>query len=301
MATRELVRRFRQQHGLVTRDQLYACGVGRDAVRRRIATGEWQLLGRTVLRLAGAPNTPEQQLMALCLACGPAAVVSHQSAGWLWGMLGPPERHHVCLGRNMTARARLGAVHHVREWPIAVVNTRGFPCTSPARTLVDLARELPADALDSAVDQALAARVVALDGVRAELDRLARRGRHGLANLRRSLDWRQGAGSAQPSVLESMALRLLRSAGIVPVATEVVPHRDLGYRVDMLLCPGLALEVDGYSYHHSAEQMTEDARRRNRLNLAGTRVLVYTWRDIDYDGHRVVSEVRAAMSQLATA
>ncbi len=64
-----------------------------------------------------------------------------------------------------------------------------------------------------------------------------------------------------------------------------------------MLCAGLALEVDGYSYHQGAEQMAEDVRRRNRLHLSGTRVLVYTWRDIAYDGHRVVQEVRWAMAQ----
>jgi very-short-patch-repair endonuclease len=94
-----------------------------------------------------------------------------------------------------------------------------------------------------------------------------------------------------------MTLRLLHGAGIAPMGIETRPHSELSYRLDILLAPGLALEVDGYSYHHSAQQMAEDARRRNRLQLAGTQTLVYTWRDIAHDGPRVVLEVRTALSQ----
>jgi very-short-patch-repair endonuclease len=113
--------------------------------------------------------------------------------------------------------------------------------------------------------------------------------------LRSALAWRSPSGH-QPSVLESKTLRLLRSAGLKPAAVEVRPAPGLNYRIDILLCSGLAMEVDGYAYHHSAEQMAEDARRRNRLSLAGTQVLVYTWRDIVYDGRRVLAEVVRAMA-----
>ena len=82
-----------------------------------------------------------------------------------------------------------------------------------------------------------------------------------------------------------------------PLAVEVRTGDDLSYRVDIMLRPGLALEVDGYAFHHTPEQLTEDARRRNRLYLSGTQVLVYTWKDIVYDGHRVIAEVRQALAQ----
>ena len=51
-------------------------------------------------------------------------------------------------------------------------------------------------------------------------------------------------------------------------------------------------------YHNSPGQMAEDARRRNRLQLSGVQTLVYTWRDVVYDGHRVVAEVRNALDRL---
>jgi hypothetical protein len=45
--------------------------------------------------------------------------------------------------------------------------------------------------------------------------------------------------------------------------------------------------------------MANGARRRNRLFLSGTQVLVYTWRDITHDGHRVLAEVAHAMARAA--
>ena len=106
--------------------------------------------------------------------------------------------------------------------------------------------------------------------------------------------WRTFPGSSQPSVLESRTMRLLRQAAITPLAAEVKAGPDLSYRVDILIAPGLAVEVDGYTYHNGPEQMTEDARRRNRLSLSGVQTLVYTWKDMVFDGHRVVAEVRNA-------
>jgi len=150
--------------------------------------------------------------------------------------------------------------------------------------------------LEGMVDRALATKLVTPDGIEAELARLAQRGPRGIGTLRAALNWRPAAAS-QPSVLESSTLRLLHGAGVKPLAVEVRVSDDLSCRVDILLRPGLALEVDGYTYHHSPEQMADDARRRNRLHLGGTQVLVYTWRDIVYDGHRVIAEVRKALGQ----
>jgi very-short-patch-repair endonuclease len=92
--------------------------------------------------------------------------------------------------------------------------------------------------------------------------------------------------------------RLLTQAAIRPLAAEVKAGPDLSYRVDILIAPGLAVEVDGYTYHSGPGQMAEDARRRNRLQLSGVQTLVYTWRDVVYDGHRVVAEVRNALDRL---
>ena len=97
-------------------------------------------------------------------------------------------------------------------------------------------------------------------------------------------------------------LRLLDRAGIVPLATEVVissgdPEGGTpsSYRLDVVIVPGVAVEVDGFRYHHSPEHKTADERRRNRIRLGGTFLLVYTWWDVAREPDRIVSEIRAVL------
>lgn len=296
---RELAKRFRDQYGIVSRSQLYALGASRALVRRRLATGEWEAMNGRVVRLASAAPAPEQQLLGLCLAAGPGAVASHLSAAWLWHLCELPERHAITVARTMSSRTMGGDVHRPRQYPSRVVVQRGIPCTTPLRTIVDAAAVCTPDELEDVVDRALANRLVSVDGIEAELARTAGVGRPGTRALRGALAWRRSVGCAKASALESLALRLLHRAGIKPLGLEVKVGDDRTYRVDIMLRPNLAMEVDGYAFHSGPEQMTEDARRRNRLLMSGVRVLVYTWRDIAHDGHRVLAEVRHALSQTA--
>lgn len=298
-ATRELARRFRAQHGVVSRSQLYALGVTTSMVRRRLATGEWEKLSSKTVRLSGSGHTPEQDLLALWLTAGPSAVASHQSAAWLWRFADVPPVHAVTLPRGASGRAVNGRVHRPQEFPSHVVTLRNIPCTDPLRTIVDAAAVVSPEELDGIIDRALASQVVCMEAIERELERRARQGCGGVKALRAAMSWRHSAGVAQPSVLESRALRLLHRGGIKPLAVEAKTGEDLSYRLDILLRPGLALEVDGYAYHNSADRAADDARRRNRLHLSGTDVLVYTWRDINYDGHRVIAEVRSALARLS--
>jgi hypothetical protein len=293
---RELARRFRDQHGVISRSQLRALGASRHMVQHRLNTGEWERVSPKTLRLVGAGRCPLQDLFALCLTAGPTAVASHQSAAWLWQFANPPEHHAVTVARGSCSRTNIGEVHRPRDFPLHIVTLRNIPCTDPLRTIVDVAGITSPEVLEDIVDKALASKVVSIDAIETELDRLARKGRPGVEALRSALSWRRKAGLAHPSVLESRALRLLTRAGVTPVGVEVKTGTDLSYRVDILLRPGLALEVDGYTFHHSPDQLTEDARRRNRLYIGGTQVLVYTWKDIVHDGHRVIAEVRQALA-----
>ena len=297
---RELRFRFRHQHGLITRQELRLLGVTSAEERRRRAAGEWEVAGPGVLRLAGAPRTPEQGLLAACLVCGATAVASHQSAAWMWGLLDRfPDRPAVTVARTGRTRVRGVEVHRPVDYPAHVVVVRRVPCTNPLRTLVDLAVASPAAGLDAAVDRALATRLLTVGAIDAELRRLARQGRAGVGALRASLRRRGLIGAPHPSVLESRTLRLLRQHGITPLACEVKMGPDGRYRVDVLLAPRVVMEVDGFAYHSDPEQVAEDKRRRTRLRLEGILVLDYTWRDIVYDSRRVARECLAARAGAA--
>ena len=292
VAARELARRLRDQHGVISRDQLRAIGVGPAMVAQRLQSGEWEAVMPSVVRLAGSAPTPEQRLFAECLAVGPAAIASHLSAAWLWRLTGPPDRHHLTVPRATSARAGSAHVHRPRDFPAQVASVKQIPCTTPLRTIVDVAGLCRPEELGDIVDNALSKRLVDVPSVEAELARSGQPGRPGVRALRRELRWRRPLTFEAMSVLESKAQRLLRKSGVTPVGVEVKVAGDSAYRLDILLRPGLAMEVDGYAYHHSPEQMTADARRRNRLLASGVTMLVYTWEDILGDAHRVVAEVR---------
>ncbi len=295
--SRELTHRFRSQHGVVSRSELRLLGIPDWAERTKVARGEWERIGKRVVRLAGAPATPEQRLMAACLDAGPSAVASHQSAAWLWELCPLPDRPAVTVARNMPRRIQGVEVHRPLERPARVSVRHGIPCTDPLRTLLDLAGVCEREILDGAVDRALARRLVSVPAIEAEIQRSARSGRPGLRALRDGLIRRGMLGAPHPSVLESRALRLLRRIGITPLAVEVRVGPDGRYRVDILLEPKVAMEVDGYTYHSSPELKAEDERRRNRIRLSGVFVLVYDWTEILRDGRRIEAECREAIAK----
>jgi very-short-patch-repair endonuclease len=295
---REVMARFRAQHSLVARPQLRLLGVTAKVEQHRLATGEWYLFDDLpVIALSGARRTPEQALLAACLAAGATAIASHQSAAWLWGLNGPPGRHAITVPRGAFRHRAPFDVHRPTDYPAHVVVRQGIPTTDPLRALVDLAGVVDADALDDAVDVALAKRLLTVEGIRAEVDRLGRPGRNGAGVMRAALLRRGFDGAPNPSVLESKLLRLFHQAGITPIGVEVQAGPDGRYRLDTLLAPNVSAEVDGYTYHSSPEQVAEDNRRRQRLRSQGLEILEYTWRDVTLDQRRLIEEVRKSLER----
>ena len=166
-------------------------------------------------------------------------------------------------------------VHHSRDLsPECTSIRRTVPTTNPLRTLVDLAAAFDADVVDEAVDAALATRLVTVDALLAEAERLKHPGRRGPARLIERLDNRRFVGAPAPSVLESRILRVLAGGNIKVNQCEVVV-REGRYRLDLQVGPQLFVEVDGFAYHWGPEQKHRDDLRRNDLRLHGFDILVY--------------------------
>ena len=139
-----------EQHGLVTRGQLLAAGIGRGAFEHRLGAGRLIRVHRGVYAVGHLPRTREAAWMAAVLACGDEALLSNRSGGALWGIRRwAPNRPDVTVP---TQRRRPGiAVHVGRLAPADRAIHRGIPVTSVARTLVDLAHVLPQDELERVV------------------------------------------------------------------------------------------------------------------------------------------------------
>src|SRR3954470_9520384 len=77
-----------RQYGQFAVRQLHELGGDRRLANRRVDAGRWEWVTKKVLRIAGAPISPEQALMARVLHVGTTARASREAAGWLWRVPG---------------------------------------------------------------------------------------------------------------------------------------------------------------------------------------------------------------------
>src|SRR5688500_10404555 len=111
----ELWRLARRQHWVVTRDQLVAAGLTRHAIDHRVATGRLHRLYRGVFAVGRRALDELGRWMAAILACGEGAVLSHESAGALWGIRPVPAKIDVSVPRSRAPRPRCVVVHRRSE------------------------------------------------------------------------------------------------------------------------------------------------------------------------------------------
>lgn len=211
--------------------------------------------------------------MAAVLACGPTAVLSHTSAGRLWGMLrtkhllSPAESQrtasHVTVSGN--ARRRPGIVIHRSRTLLSAQATRhlGIPVTTPSRTLEDLRRTLPRPQFAAALRQAEflglpLAEQLGPDGTRSEL--------------------------------ESRFLALCRR--------HHLPKPDVNLRVGGFVVDfawserRLIVEVDGWDTHRTRAAFEDDRARDLKLKLLGYESLRFTWRQLTDEPAAVAAALR---------
>jgi hypothetical protein len=294
-----LMKLFRDQYGLVRRQQVLRLGITPRQIQYRLATGAWHPIHPAVYRLTAARPTFEQSLLAACWATGPRSVASHSSAAWLWRLLpAPPEHPTVTVPTGEHPRPPGVEVHRLDIDPTRISFRNGIPCTNPLRALVDLAATTDHDAVVTAVDQALSTRLVSGKALEAELARRAARGRRGVRPLRQILTGRGIIGAPEASVLEREVRELLDQWGIPVTGSEVAAGPDDRFRLDYLLLPPVAMEVDGYTHHRSPEAKAADEARRNQLRLDGLFLLVYTWIDIRAEQGRLYREITTALARL---
>ena len=168
----------------------------------------------------------------------------------------------------------------------------GMACVDPVRALIEVAADAPVDGVDAIVDRALMSGLIPLSRLTAATGS----GRRGAARLRRSLVARGIEGAPAPSVLESRMARLLRGAGLPVAKAEIIAGPSGRYRLDYGYPQRrLAMEVHGYAWHHTPEQLARDLARHRKLVLDGWTVATYTWVDVTRHPGRVADEVRALL------
>jgi hypothetical protein len=275
-----------QQHGVVTRAQLLGAGVTARQIEHRMRAGALLREHPGVYRVGHRAPSIEARYLAAVLAGGEGAQLSGQAAAYLFALVKgsalPPEvttgtERHIRGVRTRRSRSpKAGTVH------------RGIPVTTVAQTLVDLARDLPLDALARACHEA---------GVRyrttpAQVESLLRRQPRtkGAAKLRTIL---HGNTPVSLSELERRFIRLLREHGLPlpqtnrPAGTKRVDCRWPEHH--------LTVELDSYRFHNSRHAWEQDRRREREAHARGDDFRRYTYGDVTEDPRLMLAELRIAL------
>ena len=292
-----------RQHGALLRADLERVGLSRGSIRGLARRGIIVPVGHRTLRVAGTPPTESQATMLACLDTGGSA--SARTAARLHGIgtYARPRRPEVLVTRaEGNYRTTIASLHTTKWLPtddLTVVD--GIPTLSVARTLFALAAlvpEITADSLTGAFESAIAAGKAREQWLWWHLERVRRRGRRGVAAFEAVLDARS-SGTITESWLERETLRIVRNAGLPePICqARVAVEGAFAARVDFAY-PWLrvVIEVSGYRWHRSREQLNDDLRRRRALTLGGFTVLEFSYDDIVRRPEQVVAEITAVLA-----
>jgi very-short-patch-repair endonuclease len=284
----------RQQHWVVARRQLLELGFGGHWIDHRIAIGRLHPLHRGVYAVGRPHVTPYGRWMALVLACGPAAVLSHGSAAALWGIRPAPKRLEVSVVNGAKRRPEGIAVHRRLDLaPEEVTDCHGIPVTSPIRTLIDIAARLDREPLEAAINEADKLDLCDPEELRAALDDA--RGQPGVRALRTVLDRR--TFTLTDSELERRLLRIVRALGLPRPETGV---RVNGFKVDFYWPQlGLVVETDGLRFHRTPAQQARDRVRDQVHTAAGLTSLRFTRAQVRFEPGYVGEMMAAVVRRLA--
>lgn len=269
-------------------------------IDRRLDAGMWEARHTGVYRLVGAPSTPRQSLMAGVLWAGEGAAASHLSAAALYRLPARrPEAPELTVPGGRHPRHSEIVVHRVSTLPaVDVTRVDAIPVTTVARTIVDLAGVLPADAVEENLDYVLSHGYVPRVRLEWRVRELAARGRPGLQVVRTLLDARAPGAKGPDSILETRLGRIL--SRLQPVWGHVVIVDGRVYVLDCaFLSVLLAIEADGWASHCGRLQWEDDMARQNALVRAGWTVLRYPSSVIVNHPKLVEREVIETMARLS--
>lgn len=305
-ATRRLTAIATGQLGVFSRQQAHAAEVTDDELRGRVQSGLLEQAGPHVFRVAGAPTTPHSKLKELmldvgdpCWASGPSAAALHGFDGF---RLARP--FHVAILRGRDVHRRAAVVHTTTALPlIDRASASGVAVTSAARTVIDLARMAPRHRLTIAVDSGLRDGKFSEDLLHRRIVALRSSGRHGMSTLLEAIEGQEVIRGGH-SWLERHFLQMIAGAGLPRPSTQQVltRARDRLVRVDCRF-PGtpVVVELLGYRFHRSADQLNRDAARLNALITEGYWPYQFTYDHVVSDEAWVVTTLRGALSASASA
>lgn len=281
------------QHGVVSYRQLRELGFSKARVARALEADRLQRVHRGVYAVGHAALSPHARAMAAILVFPQGAVLSHDSAAWLWGFApDAPREVEVTVAARGNRRPGL-RVHRVWSLPAAERCTRdGLPVTSASRTLVDLAGTSSSRRLARVVDRAKRRGKLDLEAIDQALQR--RPGSYGGERLQEALRlYRQPVFDRARS--ELLFLDAIDAVGLsIPSINTWVA----GYEIDAYWeAERFAVEVDGWETHGDRRAFENDRLRQEDLKLAGIDSIRIAASRIEREPEAVARRLKLLLSQ----
>ena len=284
--------------GVITRSEALALGMSPATLARRIQVGHLVRIGKGLYAQPGVLESEKATLLAATHALD--AVASHQSAARLHGLDVVSPSVAVTVPTRKSNKFDSVVVHQSTDLAEEeVTRIDGIPSTDPPRTIVDLASVIKRKRLAAVLDHAVRVDLTSYIEVSSRLESLARKGKPGVTLLRSVLKPRLGGFVVSDSTLETRLYALIDRSSLPRPTPQYRPAwlKPVNGRVD-LAYPEHALLIEGDSrrWHGTPEAFQADRHRGNLAQLAGWRVLRFTWEDITQRPSYVVSTIRKALS-----
>jgi Transcriptional regulator, AbiEi antitoxin len=259
-----------RQFGHVTREQLLQLGVPKRTVTR------WARVGRLIRVHAGVYAVGHQQrtaiatAMAAVLACGPDAVLSHDSAAALWGVRTWPSVPEVTAPHD---RRRRGIRAHRTETLLRkdIRRQSNIRVTSPSRTILDIQSRLTDRQLIRAVNDLRLNKHLRAT----ELERLLRTS----PRVHRLIDPQQNPtrSPGEDAFLEFCSTHRL------PIPRVNIKlfgdERDAVFEVEKVI-----VEIDGWPFHRDRQSFESDRERDTVAAEHGYLTVRLTWKRLTGPG-----------------
>ena len=258
------------QDGVLHMAQATEVGMSPDSVRNQVRNGRWEKIHRGVYATFTGTPSRRAELWAALLRAGPGAVLSHQTAAELYGLLdsrSPVIHVTVPHGTNPARRGKIPGVviHRSRSLSRARHPALTPPRTRVEETVLDLVER--SKSFDEAYDwicRAIGGRRTTAARLRTALDARPR--------FRWRRDIELALGDASEGVLSLLELRYVRGVerphGLPTARRQARIRQQTGSRYldnlyeDYLVC----VELDGTAAHPAHEQWL-DKRRDRRIRV----------------------------------